>query len=81
MNLEKDITLSSRPEVFWQKGVLKNFAKFKEKHLCYSIFLRIASLFKKRLWHSCLPVNFAKFLRAPFSIENLRWLLLYHRIG
>ena len=34
MNLEKDITLSSRPEVFWQKGVLKNFAKFKEKHLC-----------------------------------------------
>ena len=23
-------------------------------------------LFKKRLWHSCFPVNFSKFLRAPF---------------
>ena len=29
------------------------------------------------------PVNFAKFLRTPFLIENLRWLLLsfnvFHR--
>ena len=34
------------------------------------------TLFKKRLWHSCFPVNFAKFLRTPFLMENLRWLLL-----
>ena len=32
--------------------------------------------FKKRLWHGCFPMNFAKFLRTPFSIEHLRWLLL-----
>ena len=32
---------------------------------------------KKRLWHRCFPVNFAKFLRTPFLIEHLRWLLLY----
>ena len=35
-----------------------------------------ATLFKKRLWHRCFPVNFAKFLRTPFSIEHLQWLLL-----
>ena len=28
--------------------------------------LRPATLFKKKLWHRCFPVNFAKFLRAPF---------------
>ena len=34
-----------------------------------------AILFKKRLWHRCFPVNFAKFLRTPFFTEHLRWLL------
>ena len=29
---------------------------------------------KKRLWHSCFPVNFVKFLRTPFWIEHLWWL-------
>ena len=28
--------------------------------------LRPVTLLKKRLWHRCFPVNFAKFLRAPF---------------
>ena len=28
--------------------------------------LRPATLLKKRLWHKFFPVNFAKFLRAPF---------------
>ena len=27
---------------------------------------RPAILLKRRLWHSCFPVNFVKFLRAPF---------------
>ena len=27
--------------------------------------LRPATLLKKSLWHSCFPVNFAKFLRTP----------------
>ena len=26
-----------------------------------------ATLFKKRRWHMCFPVNFAKFLRTPFN--------------
>ena len=40
------------------------------------LFNRPATLLKKRLWHRCFPVNFAKFLRTSFSIEHLRWLLL-----
>ena len=35
-----------------------------------SFFNKVAgwssTLLKKRLWHSCFPVNFAKFLRTPF---------------
>ena len=34
-----------------------------------------ATLFKKRLWYRCFPVNFAKFLKTPFLTEHLRWLL------
>ena len=35
------------------------------------------TLLKKKLWHRCFPVNFAKFLRTPFFTEHLRRLLLY----
>ena len=30
-----------------------------------------AALLKKILWHKCFPVNFARFLRAPFFTEDL----------
>ena len=42
------------------------------------VFLEISqnSQAKKGLWHRCLPVNFAKFLRTPFLKEHLWWLLL-----
>ena len=39
--------------------------------------LRLATLLKKRIWHWCFPVNFTKFLRTPFYIEHLWWLLLH----
>ena len=39
-----------------------------------------ATLLKKRLWHRCFRVNFAKFLRTPVLTEHLRWLLLYQEI-
>ena len=62
---------SSRPEVFCKKGVLRNFAKFKGKHLSQRLFFNTvaglpATLLKKSLWHRCFPVNLAKFLRTPF---------------
>ena len=31
---------------------------------------------KKRLWHRCFPVNFAKLVRTSFLTEHLRWVLL-----
>ena len=74
---------SSHPEVLCKKGVLRNFAKFTGKHLCQGLFLnkvadlRPATLLKKRLWHRRFTVNFAKFLKTPFFIEHLLWLLSY----
>ena len=35
---------------------------------------------KKRLWHRCFPMNFAKFLRTLFLAEHLRWLLLHNTL-
>ena len=32
--------------------------------------------YKKRLWHRCFLVNFAKFLRTPFLQNTSGWLLL-----
>ena len=58
---------SSRPDMFCKKGVLRNFVKFTEKHLCHSLYfnkvagLRPATLLKKRSWHKCFPVNFRNF--------------------
>ena len=46
-----------------KKEVFKNFAKFTGKQLCQIL---PSTLLKKRLWHKCFPVNFAKFLRTPF---------------
>ena len=63
---------SSDSEVFYKKGVLRNFAKFTGKHLCQRLFfnkvagLRPATLLEKRLWHGCFPVNSVKFPRTPF---------------
>ena len=46
-----------------EKGVRKNFKKkFTGKYLCQS---RPATLLKKRLWHRCFLVIFAKILRIP----------------
>ena len=39
-------------------------------------YLKPATLLKKRLWHKCFPVNFAKFLRKSFFQNTSGWLLL-----
>ena len=73
----------SRPEVFCQKGVLGNCAKFTGKHMRQYLFLnkvpglRPATIFKKRLLDRYFPVNFAKILRSLFYVKHLWWLLLY----
>ena len=69
------------PQVFCKKRVLRNFANLQE-NTCTRVSFLIklqagpATLLKKRLWHRCFPVNFAKFLRTTFFTEHLWWLLL-----
>ena len=79
MNIQKSVNLeieqcrSSRSEILFKTGVLKNYAIFTEKYLCWSLFLnkvaglRPAILLKKRLQHRCFPVNIEKFLTTAFS--------------
>ena len=66
-----------------EKGVLKNFTIFTEKHLCRSLFLiklkaslRPATLLKKRLQHRCFPVMFfceyCEILKNTYFVEHLR---------
>ena len=80
------LTLISNTEAVAQrcslkKGVLNNFIKFTGKYLCQSLFfnkvagLRPTTLLKKRLWHRCFLVNFAKFLRRSF-LQNTSGRLL-----
>ena len=45
----------------WRFAIVKTVA-----WRCCVIYLRPAKLFEKRLWHRCVPVNFAKFLRTDF---------------
>ena len=46
------------------------------RYVVYNEPFRPATLFKKRFWRRCFPVNFVKFLRTPISVEHLWWLLL-----
>ena len=65
-----------------RKDVLINFAKFTKKRLCQSLFFnevadpRPPTLLKKRLCHSCFPVNLAKLLRTPFLQKTSWWLVV-----
>ena len=76
-NILKSVNRSSRPEVFCKKGVIRNFEKHSGKHLCQSLFfnkvadLRPVTLFKKRLSHKPIPVNFPKFVRTRFLTDHV----------
>ena len=71
-NISNEEVRSSRPEVFCKKGVPRNVSE----PLFYWSCNSPATLLKKSFWHRCFPVNFAKFLRKSFFIEQLRWPLL-----
>ena len=56
--------------MFCKKGVLRDFSKLTEKHLCWSFFLMKLqawglSFIKKKFQQRCFPVNFARFFRTP----------------
>ena len=72
--------------MFFKIGVLKNFAIFTGKHLCWSLFLikphdSSPATLLKRDSYTGVPVNIAKFLRTSFFIEHLWWLLLTERLS
>ena len=87
---EAELDRSSHQRCSIKKGVLRNFKKFTGKYLCQSLFFNKAAglrpqavhVNKKRLWHRCFSVNFAKFLRTPF-LQNTsgRLLLLINRLS
>ena len=59
-----------------EKLVLKSVTKFTGKNLCTNFsFNKVATLrpvilLKKRRWHVCFPVNFAKFLRTTLAAAS-----------
>ena len=67
------------PEVFCKKRCSLKFRKFHRKTLKFLFSkvagLRPATLIKKRLQHSCFPMEFAKFLRTPI-LKNISGRLL-----
>ena len=65
------------PEAVTQRCPVKKvfFAKFTGKHTCQSLFFnKVAcprpTLLKKRLWHRCFPLNFAKISKNTFSYKT-----------
>ena len=64
--------IHSHPEVFHNKGALKNFVKFIGKSFFLSLIELEAGglkLYSKRDSGTCFNVNFAKFLRATASVK------------
>ena len=77
------LSRSSHLEVFVKKVFLE-ISENSQENTCVRVsflvklqtFMRPATLLKKRLWHRCFPVNFAKFIKTRFLTEHRRWLLL-----
>ena len=68
--------------LFLNKAACLSYRNLSINSLCKSIdwFLhdRPATLFKKRFWHKCFPVNFMKLSRTPFFYRTpllRRWWL------
>ena len=67
------------PEVFYKKGVLRNFAKFTGKHLCQSLFFnKVAGLrpkdcdfVKKETLAQVFSCEFCEISKNTFSTEHL----------
>ena len=69
------------PEVFCKKGVLKNFAIFTGKDLCWSLFYVCGVNFiKKKLQHRYFPVNITKYLGTPITLRNFSERLLLKQL-
>ena len=85
LSMENDLSRSSYRSCSVKKVFLEVSRNSQENTCPESLFnkvnnnkgLRPATLLKKRLFHRCFPVNFAKFLRTPFLQNTSGRLLLY----
>ena len=76
-------TTEAATRVVLLKKMFLEILQNSQENTCARVFflikvagLRSATLFKKRLWHLCFPVNFAKFLGTPFLQNTSGRLLL-----
>ena len=78
MTRPKNQFLNDVSRISCYKSFLKFFANTPaaESNVTEVVVQRPATLLKKRLWHRCFPVNFAKFLRAPILTKHLKWLFI-----
>ena len=62
---------SSRPEVFCEKGVFRNFAKFTGKHLCQSLFFKAYNFIKKETLAQVFFCEFCRISKNTFFYRTL----------
>ena len=80
---ERFISRDSCMELFCKKGVLRNFTKFKGKHLYRSLSFnkvagpRPATLLKKETLVQVFSCEFCELCKNTFLIEHLCWLPLH----
>ena len=58
---------------------MKTEKRKKENSNIYTTGQKACNSVKKRLQHKCFSVKFPKFLKTPFLIQHLQWLLLTYR--
>ena len=75
MKLCKVFFRSSRPKVFFRKGILKICSKFTGEYPCQTNFIEIT------LRHGCSPVNLLHIFRTLFYKNTFGWLLLFFVIA
>ena len=70
--------MSSRPELFLRKSVLKIYLKFTGEHPCRSVIslTLLCNFTEITLRHGCSPVNLLHNLRKPFSKNTSGWMVL-----
>ena len=66
---------SSRPDVFYKKGVLRNFAKLTGKHLCQSLFFNkvvglACNLIKEETLAQVFSCGFCEISKNTFSFRT-----------
>ena len=67
---------SSRPDVFWEKYVLRNFTKFTGKHLCQSLFFNkvaggACNFIRKETLAQVLSYEFREISKNTFFSEHI----------